>query len=285
MPKELQWWSARRVAALSVAVVVVIAASVGVTIWRYESALSRSAVELDAHIDATRMEALVAIFWHEREAMREDLLTPSPDVLLEIRAAEGQFAATAAPLARSGQPAEARLRAEATTANGKFGALYIRLLRTAGTKLSRDTGANTRLDAAETAVLGPLGQLGLALDQRADAAQAAAAQASGQALGTGLAAAILAVLAGIAFALFALRLLRSAFDRSTRPAERPPSTAPLNLGSPRRGHRRAAAGSQDRGRRDNGAVLGGCADVRDNRGAGDDRRLDRRQRACGREGR
>ena len=167
MPKELQWWSARRVAAVSVAVVVVIAASVGVTIWRYEAALSRSAVELDAHIDAQRMEALAAIFWHEREGMREDLLTPSPDVLLEIRATERQFGATAATLARGEQPAEARLRAQASAANGKFGALYIRLLQTAGTKLSRDTGANARLDAQEPKVLGPLSQLGSALTQRA----------------------------------------------------------------------------------------------------------------------
>jgi methyl-accepting chemotaxis protein len=134
-------------------------------------------------------------------------------VLLEIRATERQFGATAATLARGEQPAEARLRAQASAANGKFGALYIRLLQTAGTKLSRDTGANARLDAQEPKVLGPLSQLGSALTQRADAAQAAAALASGQALGIGLAAAILAVLAGIAFALFALRLLRSAFDR------------------------------------------------------------------------
>ena len=212
MPKELQWWSARRVAAVSVAVVVVIAASVGVTIWRYEAALSRSAVELDAHIDAQRMEALAAFFWHEREAMREDLLTPSPDTLLEIRATEGQFAATAATLAE-GEPAEAQLRAQARAANSAFAGLFIQVLRTAGSKLSRDTGANNRLDTAEPTVLGPLRQLGRVLTQRADAAQAAAAQASGQALGIGLAAAILAVLAGIAFALFALRLLRSAFDR------------------------------------------------------------------------
>src|ERR1700685_3503577 len=142
MPKELQWWSARRVAAMSVAVVVVIAASVGVTIWRYEAALSRSAVELDAHIDAQRMEMLVAVFWHEREATREDLLTPSPDLLLEIRAAEDQFAATAATLAKGEEPAEAQLRAQATAGNRAFAGLFIRLLRTAGSKLSRNPGAN-----------------------------------------------------------------------------------------------------------------------------------------------
>ena len=48
MPKELHWGSARRVTVVSVAVVAVIAASVGVTIWRYETALSASAVAVDA---------------------------------------------------------------------------------------------------------------------------------------------------------------------------------------------------------------------------------------------
>jgi hypothetical protein len=41
-----------------------------VTIWRYEVALSRSAAQLDARGDAVRMQALVSLFWHEREAMR-----------------------------------------------------------------------------------------------------------------------------------------------------------------------------------------------------------------------
>jgi methyl-accepting chemotaxis protein len=215
MPKELQWSPAHRAAALTmavVAVVAVIAAAVGVTIWRYEAASSRSAVELEARGETARIETLVGLFWHEREAMREDLLAPSPDVLLEIRAVEGQFAATAAALA-AGQPAESRLRAQAAAANSAFAALYIRLRRSAGTKLERDTGANAQLNAAEPTVLGPLSRLGRLLTQQADAAQAAAASAADQALGIGLAAALLAALAGIAYATFALRLVRGAFGR------------------------------------------------------------------------
>jgi methyl-accepting chemotaxis protein len=105
------------------------------------------------------------------------------------------------------------LRAQAAAGNTAFAALYIRLRMNVGTKLERDTGANTQLDAAEPGVLGPLSRLGSALTQRADAAQAAATSASDQALGIGLAAAILAILAGIAFALFALRLLRRGAER------------------------------------------------------------------------
>ena len=64
-------------AAVSVAVVAVIAASVGVTIWRYEVALSRSAAQLDARSETVLTTTLVGLFWHEREAMREELLAPS----------------------------------------------------------------------------------------------------------------------------------------------------------------------------------------------------------------
>jgi methyl-accepting chemotaxis protein len=213
MAKERHGGPARRVAAVSVAVVAVIAASVGVTIWRYEVALSRSATQLDARGGAVRMQALVALFWHEREAMREDLLAPSPDVLLEIRATGAQFAATAAALTRDEPAGEARLRAQAATANSTFLALYIQLRMTAGTKLVRDTGANSRLDAEEPTVLAPLSQLGSALDQRAAAARSQASAAGGQALVVGLVAALLAVLAGVLFAVFALRLLRRARGR------------------------------------------------------------------------
>jgi methyl-accepting chemotaxis protein len=216
MPKKEHWGSARHVAAVSVAVVAVIAASVGVTIWRYEAALSRSAVELGAHQDAVLTAQLVALFWHQREAIREDLLTPAPDVLLEIRTTDGQFAATAATLARTVPAADSRFRAQAATANLAFYGLFTRVRGAAGTTEARDTAANVRMDAAEPTVLDPLASLNRALAERADAAQAAAASASGQALRIGLAAAILAVLAGLAFAIFAVRLLRRAFDLLAR---------------------------------------------------------------------
>jgi hypothetical protein len=103
MPKELRWGSARRVAALSVVVVAVIAASVGVTIWRYEAALSRSSAAFEAHREAAVTEELVGLFWHEREAIREELINPAPSVPPEIRAIEQEFWA-ADPAADVGEP-------------------------------------------------------------------------------------------------------------------------------------------------------------------------------------
>jgi len=211
MQKELRWGSARRVAAVSVAVVSVIAASVGVTIWRYESAISRSAAALDSDRDGALTERLVALFWHEREAMREDLLRPSPAALREIRTTVGQFAATAAMLTVGDEVGAERFRAQAGVGNNGIYALFARIRGAAGTTKARDIGANVRLDAAEPSVLAPLSRLAGALTQAADTAKAAATAAAGQATATGLAAAILAVLAGIAFALYAIRMLRRAF--------------------------------------------------------------------------
>src|SRR6266851_4629811 len=95
MPKELLRGSARRVAALSVVAVTVIAAAIGVTIWRYESALGRSHVATDARADATLTEALAASFWHEREATHEFLTTASPELFQEAARQRQQFVHTA----------------------------------------------------------------------------------------------------------------------------------------------------------------------------------------------
>jgi methyl-accepting chemotaxis protein len=213
MPKELLRGSARRVLAVSVAAVAVIATAVGVTIWRYEVALASSRAALDANHDAVLTTTLSAIFWHQREAMHEYLFEPGPAFLREIATQRNQFAATSARLTISESPAEARFRVLAATANARLAALFGQLRGAAGTTLAREVRATTRVSAAESSVLGPLGQLNRAQLRRAAVAQAAASSAASQALAIGLAAAVLAVLAGIAFSVFAFRLISSALGR------------------------------------------------------------------------
>jgi methyl-accepting chemotaxis protein len=213
MSKELLGDSARRVMAVSVAVVAVIAAAVGVTIWRYEVALARSSAAINARGDAALTARLTATFWHQREAMHEYLFLPSPSILQEIAVQRSQYAGTVARLAGGESAAEARLRAQAATANAHFVALFYRERGAAGTSLAREVRATARLSAAENTILSPLDRLDNAELRRAEAARAAAGSADSQALGIGLAAAILAVLAGLAFSLFALRLLNRSFDR------------------------------------------------------------------------
>jgi methyl-accepting chemotaxis protein len=213
MTKELLRGPSRRVAVVSVVAVVVIAAAIGITIWRYQSALSRSAAAINAHGDATLTQTLAAAFWHEREATHEYLSTPSATLLQEVNSQRQQFANTAALLAVTQAATEAGFRQQAVTGNEQFVAQFNQVRSSAGTTLPREVAANNQLRAAEPLVLVPLTRLGAAQTSRAAAAEAAAASASDQALGIGIAAAVLAVLVGAAFALFALRLLRRAYDR------------------------------------------------------------------------
>ena len=213
MPNQLLRGSARRVAVVSVVAVAVIAAAIGITIWRYEEALSRSNVAIDARGDATLTEAMLASFWHEREATHEYLATPSSGLLQELNRQGQQLALTAGSLAKNEGAGEARLRVDAVTGNRRFISLFNQVRNAAGTSLSRESAANRKLIDAEPLVIGPLSQLDAAQTGRAATAEAAASSASSQALGIGVAAGILAVLAGAAFSLFALRLLRRALDR------------------------------------------------------------------------
>ena len=63
MPGELQGGSARRVAAVSVAVIAVIAIAGVLAGWRYQSALSRADVALEERSDARTTAALTSEFW------------------------------------------------------------------------------------------------------------------------------------------------------------------------------------------------------------------------------
>ncbi len=214
MLKEPLGGSARRVAAMSVVVIAVIAVAVSVTIWRYEDALSRAAAALDARHDARLTELLTAIFWHEHEAMNEYLFTPSPAILQEVRGQRNQFTAVSAVLSQSQTSVETRFRLQASAANAGFFALFTRLAGDdAGTTPAREVGAATRLTSIDGRVLGPLSQLDSAQTTRANSGQAGAVSAASQARVIGIIAAILAVLAGAAFALFAVRLLRRAAER------------------------------------------------------------------------
>ena len=213
MSKEMLGGSARRVATVSVAVIAVIAASMGVTIWRYEEALSRSAAAIDGHRDAVLTQALVAAYWHEREATQAYLSAPSPAAFHEVTLEHAQFTATADAPGLTGSAAETSFRAQAVAGNDRLYALFTRIRGAAGTSLARELAADQQLNVGEAGVLGPLNELDRAQAQRAQTAIAAVSSAKDQAIAVGIAATVLAVLAGVAFSFFALRLLGRAFER------------------------------------------------------------------------
>jgi len=203
----------RRFAAVSIVAGLVIAAAIGITIWRYNEALAQSATALDARHDARLTEKLVVGFWHEHEAMNEYLIAPMASRLREVDQQRAQFAATSVNLGTSQTGPEERLRSRATVANAAYVALFNRVRSSGGTTVAREIGAITALAAAEDNVLGPLSQLDRVQQRRANAGEAHATSAAGQALVIGVVAGILAVLAICGFALFAIRLLRRAADR------------------------------------------------------------------------
>jgi methyl-accepting chemotaxis protein len=200
--------SARRFAVVSAVVVAVIAAAVAITIWRYEDALNRADTALDARHDARQTTQLAALFWREHEAMNEYLLNPAPSELQEISAQRSAFRTTSANLSRSQTPVEKHFRLQATQANDLFYALFTRIDAAGGTTRAREVAATAQLAGAETSVLRPLDAEDAAQLARANSFQLAANSAASQATGIGIAAAILAVLAGVAASLFAIRLLR-----------------------------------------------------------------------------
>jgi methyl-accepting chemotaxis protein len=135
-------------------------------------------------------------------------------VLREATAQRDQFRQLAGELGRRPASAgEARLLAQAVAAQAHFYSLFAQLHGDPNTRLHHRIAVYKLTEAASPAVPRPLDALDSLLTTRAEAARLAAASAQRQALAIGIAAAILAIAAGLAFALFALRLLRLAFRR------------------------------------------------------------------------
>ncbi len=147
--------SALRLIAVCLVVVAVITGAVSLTVWKHEAANQRTDQSIAAFRDELLTGQLVGLFWHEREAMREELLTPSPAVLQEIRTVATRFSATVALFGRGATP-EARLGGQAGAANRAYLALFTRIRPSTGTSRPALVAANQHLDVAEPNVLAPL---------------------------------------------------------------------------------------------------------------------------------
>jgi methyl-accepting chemotaxis protein len=199
--------SMRRVTVASAVVVALIALAVSATIWRYESALDQTAIRAEARHDQVLSEALTATFWHEREAMNEYLVAPTSGPLNEVMVQKVQFNAIARQIAPV-TPSAAGFLAAAVAAQSRVYATFTAARAAAGTTRGREIVTLRRIIAAgEANSIGSLVALDQAEAAHARAAEAASVSAADEALGVGIAAAILAVLAGAAFALFSVRLL------------------------------------------------------------------------------
>ena len=205
--------SARRVAAVSVATIVVIAGAGALSIWRYEVALSRADQALTERMDAGNTAQLIADFYTERDQLNAYFFTPSPALHSQLTASQRQFQQLAAQIGRTSTAGESQYLARAAGAEAHYYAFFRQLHAAVGTNIVRENDAVLRLEATAAGVVPPLNALSHVHVLRADAAKASADSAAAEALTIGIISLVLAIAAGIAFAVFAVRLLGRAAGR------------------------------------------------------------------------
>jgi methyl-accepting chemotaxis protein len=214
MLRDLLRGPARRVAVVSTAIVLVISAAMAVTMWRYDAAQSESTAALDARTDAKHVAELTAILWHEREAMNRYLLTPSTEILGEVELVHADFRRSTTAIT-FGSAHERQLADRTSASNLALLATFNSVRGAAGRGEALERVATEHLNGQEDQLLDSLGKLDRIEEGNAAASKHGAVTARNEAVAVGVVAGILAVLAGLGFALYALRLLRRGYDRES----------------------------------------------------------------------
>jgi methyl-accepting chemotaxis protein len=201
-------------AAVSTAVIVLIAAAGLLMLVRYQAARSSAADALAASRDEKVTSALSAAFARERQATLEFIGLPSAAALEQVNAQHRQFQRLAAGANAARTAPEARLLAQAVRAENVYYAAFART-RAAAASVSRQVvdAALARLQAAAAQVLAPLDELSRLAARRGSITQAAASSIADQVLALGIGAVAFVVLASIASTVFALRLIDQASRR------------------------------------------------------------------------
>jgi methyl-accepting chemotaxis protein len=210
---------ARRVTIASALIIGLIATAFGVTIWRYQNSHGSSSRALEARADKLRAEEAATIFWRERESMNEYLLNGDPAILKDVADASAEIDRVTQGLGVD-IPAEKTLVGVARSANDAFVATFEarRSSATRGTKAEQ--AVVDRLNAHERDVLGPLASLQTIYANEVTKRAAEARSAGREALIAAMIGAVLALAGGVAFALYALRLLRQVSETVEQLEER-----------------------------------------------------------------
>ncbi|HET7568746.1 MAG TPA: hypothetical protein VFJ91_12180, partial [Gaiellaceae bacterium] len=197
----------RRVALASVLIVALLAAAFGVTIWRYQHSRAASTSARQSLSQQLDVQNAATAFWQAREAMNEYLASGEQDLLSEITDGKTAFAASLQAV-NADEANEQALIAKASAANDTFVARFDSLApAAAGTTPAQERQAIESINTLETSVTDPLGKLQQIYATEVADRRAAASTAARQALIAALVGAALALLGGIAFSLYALRLL------------------------------------------------------------------------------
>jgi methyl-accepting chemotaxis protein len=208
-PRGAPWWAA----VASAAVVAVIAASIGITIWRYETAVSSGAAAANSLRTARAADQLVIEFQQEQVAAQQYVASSSAAAVRDFGAERSQFGHQLTVLRRTPSHADNLAVAQAGVSERYFGDILAGLRGLAGQGAAARARAGARLDAAAPRVLGPLNTVQRVEARAAAAAEAGARSAANQARVIGILGGILAVLAGTGFAIFMVLLLRRSAAR------------------------------------------------------------------------
>ena len=206
---------ARRIVIASLAILFLLAAALGVTIWRYESALDQYENHaLQARADAELVQQATGAFWQEQSSIFDYALAPSDQALVRLNSARGTFVDSLNGLHVQNE-LERRKREEALAANQASITNFFENVRPAVTGTSNTSLINAlaQQKTYNNSVLPPLDELSRI--QKAQAARAIddAKGAGTEALIAGLIAGLLSLLGAIGFAIYAFRLVGQVADR------------------------------------------------------------------------
>jgi methyl-accepting chemotaxis protein len=198
--------SSRIVLAIAM-MIALLAGSVAMSIWRYQAAIHETTLRGQARVEQLQAQQASTAFWHEREAANEFLLIGELELATEVGVQETAFMKATEGLGAD-VPAELALSEQARAANAAFVATFEQNRGFAMRGVAAETRVLDLLDAREGAVMTPLGKLHDIYAAEAVSRQAAATTAASEAFAVSVIAGLLALLGGIAFAVFALRLVR-----------------------------------------------------------------------------
>lgn len=203
MRTEIPAGAARQITVACIAIVVLFSTAIGVTIWRSSSAAGLSGDALSARSGALFAGQATGAYWEERAAIDEYLLSGGAAPPTEVAAARASFAVATRGLG-SDVPAQAALANRLRARNNAI--VSVILGRVASPGSAQTVALLNSLDSSQPAIIGPLARLQASEGSEATADRHAAASANAQALAAAVISALLAVVAGIAFALYSRRL-------------------------------------------------------------------------------
>ena len=202
----------RRVGASIAVIVVLLAVAIGVTIWRYEHAVSQDRVALGARADKLRAEQAVTLFWRERESMNEYLLQHQSEHAREVTAEQQEFQSVTRGLGAD-VALERTLVDQSRTANDAF----VRAFERTAADVVRGTvavpAALETLNQHEDKVLAPLDSLQQHYTQEVTTVESDASGSRTEALVVGLVLGSLALVVALALGFFATRLISGLIAR------------------------------------------------------------------------